>query len=161
MRIAICPGSFDPVTKGHLDIVTRAASLFDHVIVLVVHNPAKHPSFTVDERIAMIRKVTANLANVEVDTYGGLLADYAKLKGACAIVKGLRAVSDFEYEFQMALANKKFYPGAETMFVPTSLENMYLSSSIVKQVAMFGGDISDFVPAVLLDEIQQRLSPRP
>ncbi len=160
MRIAICPGSFDPVTKGHLDIVTRAAALFDHVIVLVVHNTAKHPSFTVDERIAMIRKVTANLTNVEVDTYGGLLADYAKLKGACAIVKGLRAVSDFEYEFQMALANKKFYPGADTVFVPTSMENMYLSSSIVKQVAMFGGDISDFVPAVLLDEIERRLTPR-
>lgn len=160
MRIAICPGSFDPVTKGHLDIVTRAAALFDQVIVLVVHNPSKQPSFTVDERIEMIRKVTGSLQNIEVDTYGGLLADYAKLKGACAIVKGLRAVSDFEYEFQMALANKKFYPEAETVFVPTSLENMYLSSSIVKQVAMFGGDISDFVPPVLLQEIEQRLSPR-
>ncbi len=160
MKIAICPGSFDPVTKGHLDIVTRASALFDHVIVLVVHNPSKQPSFTVDERIEMIRKATEGLHNVEVDTYGGLLADYAKLKGACAIVKGLRAVSDFEYEFQMALANKKFYPGAETVFVPTSLENMYLSSSIVKQVAMFGGDISDFVPAVLLQEIERRLSPR-
>lgn len=160
MRIAVCPGSFDPVTKGHLDIVARAAALFDQVIVLVVHNPSKQPSFTVEERIAMIHKATEGLQNIEVDTYGGLLADYAKLKGACAIVKGLRAVSDFEYEFQMALANKKFYPDAETVFVPTSLENMYLSSSIVKQVAMFGGDISDFVPAVLLQEIEQRLSPR-
>ncbi len=157
MKLAICPGSFDPVTKGHLDIITRASGLFDEVIVLVVHNSAKNPIFTPRERMDMIHKVTGHLANVRVDTFEGLLADYAKQQGACAIVKGLRAVSDFEYEFQMALVNKKLYPEAETVFVPTSMENMYLSSSIVKQVASFGGNISDFVPATILDEIHDRL----
>lgn len=157
MKLAICPGSFDPVTKGHLDIITRASGLFDEVIVLVVHNPAKNPSFTPQERMAMIHKVTTHLHNIRVDTFEGLLADYAKQKGASAIVKGLRAVSDFEYEFQMALVNKKLYPEAETVFVPTSMDNMYLSSSIVKQVASFGGNITDFVPATILDEIRDRL----
>ncbi len=157
MKLAICPGSFDPVTKGHLDIITRASGLFDEVIVLVVHNPAKNPSFTPQERMEMIHKVTEHLPNIRVDTFEGLLADYAKQKGACAIVKGLRAVSDFEYEFQMALVNKKLYPEAETVFVPTSMENMYLSSSIVKQVASFGGNISDFVPEPILDQIRDRL----
>ena len=160
MRLAVCPGSFDPVTKGHLDIITRAAGLFDNVIVLVVPNLVKTPCFTIDEKIDMIRKVTNGIDNVQVDTFGGLLAEYARLKGACAIVKGLRAVSDFEYEFQMALANKKLYSKAETVFVPTSIENMYLSSSIVKQVASFGGDISDFVPPAILKQIQDRLCPK-
>lgn len=160
MRTAICPGSFDPVTKGHLDIVTRASGLFDEVIVLVVKNAIKNPSFTVAERVDMIHCVTAHLKNLRVDTYDGLLADYAKLHKACAIVKGLRAVSDFEYEFQMALVNKKLYPEAETVFVPTSLENMYLSSSIVKQVASFNGDIADFVPPPILGRIQERLCGR-
>ena len=117
MRIAVCPGSFDPVTKGHLDIVTRASKLFDRVIVLVVINAAKTPSFTPEERVRMIREVIGDsLPNVEVDTFSGLLADYVRDAGAVAIVKGLRAVSDFEYEFQMALANKKLNPLADTVY---------------------------------------------
>ena len=157
MKVAICPGSFDPVTKGHLDIITRSSKLFDKVIVLVAPNLSKKPSFTVEERIHFIQRVTVELPNVVVDTYGGLLAEYAKLKKAAAIVKGLRAVSDFEYEFQMALTNKKLNPEAETVFLTTSAENMYLSSSIVKQVASLGGDISDFIPAPILQDIKTRL----
>ena len=157
MRIAVCPGSFDPVTFGHRDIITRASKLFDKVIVLVSVNPAKKPSFTVEERVSMITEVTKNLDNIEVDTFDGLLANYVKEKGAVAIVKGLRAVSDFEYEFQMALANKVLYSDAETVFLTTSGENMYLSSSVVKQIASFGGDISNFVPECILDVITKRL----
>ena len=157
MKIGICPGSFDPITRGHLDIIKRASSLFDKVIVLVVHNPAKHPSFTPEERVELIRRSIGDFTNVEVDVYGGLLADYCRAKGADAIIKGLRAVSDFEYEFQMALTNKKLNPDCETVFLTTSAENMYLSSSIVKQVAQFGGDISDFVPAQVLCDLERRL----
>ena len=158
MKIGICPGSFDPITRGHLDIIKRASSLFDKVIVLVVHNPAKHPSFTPEERVDMIRRSIGDFTNVEVDVYGGLLADYCRAKGADAIIKGLRAVSDFAYEFQMALTNKKLNPDCETVFLTTSAENMYLSSSIVKQVAQFGGDISDFVPVQVLSDIERRLT---
>ncbi|MDE5860840.1 MAG: pantetheine-phosphate adenylyltransferase [Ruminococcus sp.] len=157
-RIAVCPGSFDPVTLGHLDIITRASKLFDKVIVLISRNAGKsEPSFTATERMLMIEAVTHNLDNVVIDILDGLLADYVRNVGAVAIVKGLRAVSDFEYEFQMALANKKLYPEAETVFLTTASENMYLSSSVVKQIAYFGGDISHFVPEVILENIQQRL----
>ena len=156
MITAICPGSFDPVTLGHIDIVTRAASMFDRVIVTVMANFNKKPAFSAQERMDMLRR-TIHLPNVEVDCYDGLLADYAREKGAKAVVKGLRAVSDFEYEFQMSLTNKKLNPELETVFLTTSAENMYLSSSIVKQIAMFGGDISDFVPACILKDIQDRL----
>lgn len=157
-RIAVCPGSFDPVTYGHLDIITRAAKMFDRLIVVVASNGAKHCSFTPEERVNMIRKCIPDLQNVEVEHYGGLLADYAASKGANAIIKGLRAMSDFEYEFQMALTNKKLNPGVETMFLTTSAQNMYLSSSMVKQIAGMGGDISDFVPAVIHDDIIKRIS---
>ena len=171
MRIAVCPGSFDPVTKGHLDIVTRASKLFDRVIVLVVINAVKKPSFTPEERAQMIREVIGNsLPNVEVDTFSGLLADYVRDVGAVAIVKGLRAVSDFEYElmmaqtnkqlkyeFQMALANKKLNPTSDTVFLTTASQNMYLSSSLVKQIAQFGGDISDFLPPQIVDRVASRL----
>lgn len=156
-RIAVCPGSFDPVTLGHLDIIQRASRLFDKVIVLISANPAKSPSFTATERIMLINTVTKDLDNVVIDILDGLLADYVRNVGAIAIVKGLRAVSDFEYEFQMALANKKLYAGAETVFLTTSAENMYLSSSVVKQIASFGGDISHFVPVDVLDDIRNRL----
>ncbi|MCI5801191.1 MAG: pantetheine-phosphate adenylyltransferase [Oscillospiraceae bacterium] len=159
MKIAVCPGSFDPVTKGHLDIITRASRLFDRVIVLVVINAAKTPSFTAEERMQLICRVTEDLPNVEVQSYSGLLADYVRDVGAVAIVKGLRAVSDFEYEFQMALANKKLNPGADTLFLTTAAENMYLSSSIVKQIAQFGGDIADFVPAQIVEDVKRRLCP--
>ncbi|MDD6827066.1 MAG: pantetheine-phosphate adenylyltransferase [Oscillospiraceae bacterium] len=157
-RVAVCPGSFDPVTFGHIDIFNRASKLFDKVIILVSTNLAKQPLFTPTERIKMIMDVTAGMDNVVIDILDGLLADYVRDVGACAIVKGLRAVSDFEYEFQMALANKKLYPEAETVFLTTSTENMYLSSSVVKQIASFGGDISSFVPESIRDLIVSRIA---
>ena len=156
-RIAVCPGSFDPITLGHLDIIRRAATLFDQVIVLVVINPAKTPSFTPEERVEMIRKSVEGIPNVEVDLYMGLLVDYVRSKGAAAIVKGLRAMSDFEYEFQMALTNRKLMPQAETVFLTPSSDNMYLSSSMVRQIARFGGDVSSFVPSIILDTVVERL----
>ena len=156
-RIAVCPGSFDPVTLGHLDIMNRASQLFDKVIVLVSVNPKKVPSFTPEERVEMIRKVTGHLKNIEVETSDGLLADFVRERGATAIVKGLRAVTDFEYEFQMAQANRKLCYKAETIFLTSKSEYTYLSSSMVKQIAMFGGDISDFVPECILDRINERL----
>ena len=157
MAKVICPGSFDPVTKGHLDIITRASHLFEDVVALVVINPAKNPSFTAQERVSMLKKTTAHLSNVRVDSYLGLLADYVRAEGAIAIVKGLRAMSDFEYEFQMALTNKKLVPEADTLFLTTTAENMYLNSSLVKEVASFDGDISAFVPPEALPDIQLRL----
>ena len=158
MRIAICPGSFDPVTYGHLDIIRRASQMFDRVVVVVMTNASKAPLFSKEERLELLRRATLGLSNVEVDSYGGLLAEYARTRGATVIVKGLRAMSDFEYEFQMALANKKLYDQAETIFLTACTENMYLSSSVVKQIAAFNGDIRHFVPDVLHDEILQRLS---
>ena len=154
---AICPGSFDPVTYGHLDIVTRASKMFDKLIVVVASNSSKNNSFTPEERVEMIKKCTTDLPNVEVVHYGGLLADYAKEIGATAIVKGLRAMSDFEYEFQMALTNKKLNPNVETLFLTTAAENMYLSSSMVKQIAKMGGDIDSFVPEVIRQDIIDRI----
>jgi len=159
MATVICPGSFDPVTNGHRDIITRASRMFDNVIALVVVNPSKNPSFTPQERIAMLRATTAHLPNVQVDCYDGMLADYVRSSGAVAICKGLRAMSDFEYEFQMALTNKKLVPEAETVFFTTRSENLYLNSSLVKQIALFGGDISAFVPPEVLSDITARLCP--
>lgn len=159
MRIAVCPGSFDPVTLGHVDIIRRAAKIFDKVIVAVPVNPTKNASFSVEERMSLLRIALKNedITNIEVDKVEGLLAGYAKRKGAMTIVKGLRALSDFEYEFQQALTNKKLNPELETMFLATSAENMFLSSSMVKQVAGFGGDISHFVPQCLAETIIARL----
>lgn len=157
MKTAICPGSFDPVTLGHLNIINRARKVFDKIIVAVMINPEKHTMFTVDERIELLKRCTGDMDDVEVVGFDGLLADYARQRGASAIIKGLRAVSDFEYEFQMALANKKLNPNLETMFLTTNAENMFLSSSIVKQIGGFGGDISNFVPACLLEDIKARI----
>ncbi len=156
--IAICPGSFDPITYGHLDIICRAAGMFDKVIVVVASNKNKTNTFTPEERVELIKKCIPNLPNVEVEAFGGLLADFAASKGAKAIIKGLRAMSDFEYEFQMALTNKKLNPDVETLFLTTSAENMYLSSSMVKQIAAMGGDISSFVPKVILEDILKRIN---
>ena len=156
--IALCPGSFDPVTFGHLDIITRAAGMFEKVIVVVAGNSSKKCSFSPEERVEMIKKCIPDLKNVEVDHYGGLLADYAAQKGATAIIKGLRAMSDFEYEFQMALTNKKLNPKVETLFLTTAAQNMYLSSSMVKQIASMGGDISSFVPEVIRQDIKDRIN---
>ena len=157
MKTAICPGSFDPVTLGHMDIIRRASKIFDRVVVAVMVNPAKKAAFTLEERMELLRKAAAGMEGVEVAGFEGFLADYARMRGACAIVKGLRAVSDFEYEFQMALINQKLNSDLETMFLTTQAQNMFLSSSMVKDIASFGGDISSFVPACILGDIQQRL----
>ncbi len=160
MKRAICPGSFDPVTRGHVDIIKRASAMFDYVIVAVMVNPNKKPSFTIEERIKLLGLAISELNNVEIVSFDGLLADYARERKASAIVKGLRAMSDFEYEFQMALANKKLNKDLETVFFTTSAENMYLSSSMVKQISRFGGDISGFVPECIHEEIKDRLCER-
>ena len=160
MRTAICPGSLDPVTMGHLDIIRRASKLFDKVIVAVLLNMDKKTWFTIGERIDLLKKATADMPNVEIAGFEGLLVDFAKQKRACAIVKGLRAVSDFEYEFQMALTNMKLDDKVETMFLTTNPENMFLSSSIVKQVGLLGGDIKPFVPECVHDEIMSRIKQR-
>lgn len=157
MKIAICPGSFDPITKGHLDIIRRAAQLFDHVIVLVSANADKHCTFTTDERVAMIQDCINEMESVEVDSFSGLLVDYLQQVGGCAIVKGLRALSDFDYEFQQALINKKLNKQAETVFLTASSDYMFVSSSLVKQVAALRGDFSDFVPEPIYDKVRARL----
>ncbi len=156
MKLAICPGSFDPVTCGHLDIISRAAAMFDKVIVVVMVNNNKNPLFTQEERVELLKRATATLANVEVEAYSGMLAEYAREKQANVIVKGLRAMSDFEYEFQMALTNRKLNPSVETVFLTTNAEYMYLSSSLVKQVASLGGDIREFVPACIVKDILEK-----
>ena len=157
MKIAVCPGSFDPITNGHLAVIRRASRLFDKVIVVVMANFRKPVGlFSVDERVELIKRCTADIENVDVDFYGGLLADYAREKGAVAIVKGLRAVSDFEYEFQQALTNKSLYPQVETVFLTTKGKNMFLSSSMVKEVCSLGGDISSFVPKEIINDIYKR-----
>lgn len=153
MRTAIYPGSFDPVTCGHLDIIRRASRLFDKLIVLVSVNPMKTTCFTAEERVEMIRRVTTDLTNIEVDSDGGLLIDYFNKRNADVIVKGLRAMSDFEYEFQMALVNKDLCHKAETVFLCADVVGTFLSSSMVKQIALFGGDINSYVPGAIEEDI--------
>ena len=157
MKIAICPGSFDPVTKGHVDILERSSKLFDKVIAVVLVNPSKTPTFTTEERVDLIKRVTAHIPNVEVDSYAGLVADYARIKNAHTLIKGLRAVTDFEYEFQQALINKKLNPELETLFMVTNQEHMYLSSTLVRQIADFGGDIDMFVPEEIKDILKAKM----
>ncbi|MBQ6569790.1 MAG: pantetheine-phosphate adenylyltransferase [Clostridia bacterium] len=157
MAIAVCPGSFDPVTMGHVDIVTRASRLFDKVYVAVMKNPAKTPAFSAEERKALLSKALKGIENIEIITFDGLLVDLAAEKDATVIVKGLRAVSDYEYEFQMALANHKLNSNVETVFLTTSSENMFLSSSTVKQIACFGGEIRGLVPDCVCEDIKERL----
>lgn len=158
MKIAICPGSFDPITRGHIDILERTSKLFDKVYTVVVVNPSKQATFSTDERVSMIKRVTTHIPNVEVESFNGLIAEYAKQKNADTLVKGLRAVTDFEYEFQQALTNKKLNPRLETLFMVTNQEYMYLSSTIVRQIADFGGDITEFVPPEIKDELIKRMS---
>ena len=160
MRRAVCPGSFDPVTNGHLDIIGRASRLFDEVIVGVLINQAKSGLFTVDERIAMLREVTASYRNVRVESFRGLLVDFCRAQQAEALVKGLRAVSDFDYELQMAQMNIGL-AGVETLFMPTNPLYSFLSSSLVKDVAKWGGDVSAHVPAVVDQALRTRLSAPP
>ena len=156
MRTALCPGSFDPITYGHLDIVKRASRMFDRVIVAVLQNSAKHCVFSVAERVEMIEDSIRGLPNVTASSFDGLLADYTRIVNANVIVKGLRAMSDFEYEFQMALINQKINPDVETVFLSSRSEYMFMSSNIVREIARVGGDISQFVPEVLIERIHNK-----
>lgn len=157
MRTAVCPGSFDPVTNGHLDVFTRAAAIADEVIVAVLINKTKSSMFTVDERIEMLNEVVAPLGNVRVDSFHGLLVDYCTDNGIKAIVKGLRAVSDFDYELQMAQMNYRL-AGVETLFVSTNPLYSYISSSLIKEVATYGGDVAGLLPESVLKRVQGKLA---
>jgi len=157
MKIAIYPGSFDPVTIGHLNIIQRAANIFDKLIVCVMVNSGKNPVFTQEERVELIRRVTRDIPNVEVDSSSELLAEYARRRGSCVIVKGLRAGSDFENEFQMALINKKINPELDTMFLTAESQYMYLSSSMVKELGSYGVDLSDFLPKEIISDFQKKI----
>ncbi|MBI6875041.1 pantetheine-phosphate adenylyltransferase [Clostridium aciditolerans] len=158
MKTAVYPGSFDPVTNGHLDIIRRSAKVFDEVIVGVLVNPQKKGLFDIEERVELIQRVVKDIPNVKVESFSGLLIHFMKNKGAKVIIKGLRAVSDFEYEFQMSLMNSKLDPNIETVFMMTSAKNSFLSSSSVKQVAMFGGCIKDLVPDEIIPDIIKKVS---
>ena len=157
MKIAIYPGSFDPVTSGHLNIIRRAAKIFDKLIVCVMVNAGKNPMFSLEERVDLIRRVTADIPNVEVDSSGELLAEYARRRGSCVIVKGLRAGSDFENEFQMALINHKINPNLDTMFLTAESQYMYLSSSMVKELGRYGVDLSDFLPKEIISDFKDKI----
>ena len=158
MKKAIYPGSFDPVTYGHIDIIERSAKVFDKLIVAVLVNSAKKPLFTTQEKVDMIRKATSHLDNVEVVSFSGLLVDFAKEQGASVSVRGLRAVTDFEYELQIAQTNHAVNPKIDTIFLTTSLQYAYLSSTITKEVASYGGDISKFVPKELVDRVYSKFN---
>ena len=158
MKIAIYPGSFDPITSGHLDIIQRCAAIFDRLIVCVMVNSAKRPMFSLEERVELIQRVTKDLPNVTVDHSDQLLANYAREKGKCVIVKGLRAGSDFENEFQMALINHKINPTLDTMFLTSEHQYMYLSSSTVKELGSYTVDLSDFLPEQIIQDFKQRIA---
>ena len=158
MTRAVYPGSFDPVTKGHLDVIERSAALVDELIVAVLKNNAKTPLFSVEERVKMLEDVTRHIPNVRVESFCGLSVEFARQCGAKALVRGLRAVTDFEYELQMAQTNHKLEPSVETVFLTTSLEYSYLSSTIVKEVAFYHGDISKFVPDVVRERIREKMN---
>ena len=157
MKIAVYPGSFDPVTNGHLNIIERASRLFDEVIVCVMVNCEKKPMFDLEERKRLLARVTAHLPNVKVDAHGGLLAEYARAQRCCTIIKGLRAGSDFEKEFQMAMINRKLNPELESLFLTAEHQYMYLSSSAVKEMGYYGADLTDFLPPQIMDEFEQRM----
>lgn len=156
-KIAVYPGSFDPITNGHLDIIERGALIFDKLIVAVMENPLKSPMFTKEERVNMIKEVTSGIQNIEVESFSGLLIHYMNRKNAKVILKGLRAVSDFEYEFQMAMLNNKLDSQVETLFMMTNNKYSYLSSSAVKQIAYFGGCIKDLVPDAILTQVLMKM----
>lgn len=157
MLKAIYPGSFDPVTYGHLDIIKRSCKIVDELVVGVLNNNAKMPLFSVEERVKMLKEVTKDLDNVAIVPFAGLLVEFARETGAALIIRGLRAITDFEYELQMSQTNHKLEPGVETMFLTTSIEYSYLSSTTVKEIAAFGGDISLFVPEVIGKELKEKM----
>ena len=158
MKNAIYPGSFDPVTVGHLNIIRRASEIFDHLTVCVMVNAGKNPMFTLEERVELIRRVTRDLPNVEVDASGELLAEYARKKGKCVIVKGLRAGSDFENEFQMAMINHKLNPDLDTMFLTAEHQYTYLSSSMVKELGRYRVDLKDFLPEEIIPDFTRKMN---
>lgn len=157
MRIAVYPGSFDPVTMGHMDIIQRTSQIFDKVIIGVLNNRAKSPLFSVEERVKMLEEVTSGLPNVEIQSFGGLLIDFVRQNQAQIIVRGLRAITDFEYELQMAQTNRVMAPEVDTLFLTTNLRYSYLSSSIVKEIAAGGGDITAFVHPYVVDQMHKKL----
>ena len=158
-KIAIYPGSFDPLTNGHIDIIERALEIFDQVIIAVLHNPSKKSLFTMDERVVMIKQSFNGTKSVLVDSFGGLLVDYAKMKNAVAIIRGMRAISDFESEFQMALMNRKLNKEVQSVFLMTGFRWIFTSSSIIKEAAQFGGDISDMVPKAVHQKMLEKYPP--
>jgi pantetheine-phosphate adenylyltransferase len=158
VRRAIYPGSFDPITNGHLDVIQRAAKLFDEVVVAVAFNEQKHSLFKADERVALIRETTTGISNIRVSRFDGLLVDFARSQGASAVVRGLRAVSDFEFEFQMALMNRKLEPGIETIFMMPAEKYTYLSSRIVKEIGRLGGNVDAFVPELVAAALRQKFA---
>lgn len=157
MKVAIYPGSFDPITSGHLNIIQRAANIFDKLIVCVMVNAGKNPMFTLEERVELIRRVTRDIPNLEIHSSNRLLAEFAREQGSCVIVKGLRAVSDFENEFQMALINRKINPDLDTMFLTADKEYMYMSSSVVKELGSYGANLADFLPKEIIPDFQKKL----
>jgi pantetheine-phosphate adenylyltransferase len=156
VRLAVYPGSFDPITNGHIDILEKASKIFDRIIVAVVHNVSKKALFTLDERVALIKDSTKHLDNIEVECFTGLLADYLREKDACAIIRGLRTVADFEYEMHMAMINKKLIPALDTIFVMADSKYIFVSSSIIKEAALLGGDVSELVPEVVKKGLNEK-----
>lgn len=160
MKVCVYPGSFDPITNGHLDIIDRASKVFDRLIVAVVVNPNKNPVFTLEERVQLIKDSIGDVSNIEVDSFSGLLIDYMNKKNSRIIIKGLRVVTDFEYEFQMALLNKNLNPDIETVFMMTNSKYSYLSSSMIKEIASLGANIDEFVPHIIKDKILDKFNVR-
>lgn len=156
MRLAVYPGSFDPVTNGHIDILEKTSKIFDKIIVAVVHNVSKRALFTLDERVTLIKESTRHLDNIEVECFSGLLANYLSEKNACAIIRGLRTVADFEYEMHMAMINKKLIPELDTIFVMSDSNNIFVSSSIIKEAALLGGDVSGLVPEIVKKGLEEK-----
>jgi pantetheine-phosphate adenylyltransferase len=156
MRTVVYPGTFDPITNGHLDVIIRALNLFDKVLVTVADNPDKHPLFSVNERLEMIREAVKDLGDVEVEPFSGLIVDYAKLNSACAIIRGLRAISDFEVEFQMALMNRHMDQNIATVFLMPHDRYTHLNSSIIREIASLGGDVSSYVPAMVMKRLRAK-----
>ena len=156
MRLAVYPGSFDPVTNGHIDILEKTSRIFDKIIVAVVHNVSKKALFTLDERVQLIRESTKHLNNIEVECFSGLLANYLRDREACAIIRGLRTVADFEYEMHMAMINKRLIPEVDTIFIMSDSRNIFVSSSIIKEAALLGGNVSELVPETVRSKLEEK-----